>query len=168
MAAASLIRHVSETHWTKENPKTDGWEREKGNQSWPLSLRNLRQSSRVSWEMSSSVSWVRGLSRIDRTDVMPAATSIRSPQIRPWGCAIAGGSSAGSTPGPFYCGGKREEEQEEEEEDPAAESGAVRPSIGNGECRRRWRRTGGGRESEWERVTEEQREKGWGERKDAP
>ena len=41
----------------------------------PFCLRNLRQSSRVTWEMSSSVSFLRGFSRMDWKVAAPASMS---------------------------------------------------------------------------------------------
>ena len=47
----------------------------------PLSLRYLRQSSRVSWEMSSSVSCFRGFSNIDPYVVVAAFIASDSPPL---------------------------------------------------------------------------------------
>lgn len=76
--------------------------KEKEEKEEPFSLRYLRQSSRVSWEMSSSVSSWRGLSSIERRVVTPGFMAAES-----------GPMLAGKQAGDMW-GEKRERESERE------------------------------------------------------
>ena len=60
--------------WREERDKNGNYrnKEEGAKKKKPFSFRYLRQSSRVSCEMSSSVNWLRGLSSIDRNVAAPA------------------------------------------------------------------------------------------------